>query len=137
VAPVAGALLGFVAEEHRHPVGRPVFKTGVTVTSRQGGSTPPSFAKFSNAPEEGPEMTLQAKLDQIKQGAMQRIPADTLAVMEGATKALRASGILDGVIRVGSRLPPFALANQNGAVIRSEDLLQRGAIVLTVFRGHW
>ncbi|MCB1749163.1 MAG: hypothetical protein H6977_03750 [Gammaproteobacteria bacterium] len=82
-------------------------------------------------------MTLQAKLDEIKQGAIKMIPADKFAVMEGATKALRASGILDGVIRVGAKLPPFALANQSGAVIRSEDLLQRGAIVLTVFRGHW
>ncbi|MGE0483836.1 MAG: hypothetical protein AB7Q81_06835 [Gammaproteobacteria bacterium] len=82
-------------------------------------------------------MTLQAKLDQIKQGAAKMIPADKFAVMDSATKALRASGILDGVVRVGSKLPPFALANQSGAIIRSEDLLQRGAIVLTVFRGHW
>jgi len=78
-------------------------------------------------------MTLQAKLDATKQGAMARIPADELA----ATDSLRNSGIPDGVIAVGSRLPPFALSNQNGAQIRSEDLFARGAVVLTVFRGHW
>ena len=82
-------------------------------------------------------MTLQAKLDAIKQGAMARIPAEKLAVMQAATDKLRSSGILDRLIAVGSKLPPFALTNQNGAQIRSEDLLARGAVVLTVFRGHW
>jgi len=82
-------------------------------------------------------MTLQAKLDAIKHGAMSRIPADKLAVMQAATDTLRGSGILDRLIAVGSKLPPFALTNQNGAQIRSEDLLARGAVVLTVFRGHW
>ncbi|MEQ8232055.1 MAG: hypothetical protein RLW61_08955 [Gammaproteobacteria bacterium] len=82
-------------------------------------------------------MSLQQKLTAIKEGAVKRIPPDKLATMEAATNALRASGILDGVIQPGAKLPPFALANQHGKVIRSEDLLQRGAIVLTVFRGHW
>ncbi|MEQ8662113.1 MAG: hypothetical protein RLW62_14950 [Gammaproteobacteria bacterium] len=82
-------------------------------------------------------VSLQVKLTAIREGAAQRIPPDKLATMEAATKALRASGIMDGVIQPGARLPAFALANQHGKVIRSEDLLQRGAIVLTVFRGHW
>ena len=82
-------------------------------------------------------MSLQAKLDEIKQGAMKRIPPDTLKAMLAATDTLRASGIMDGVIQPGTKLPPFALTNQNGEEIRSADLLARGAVVLTVFRGHW
>ena len=57
--------------------------------------------------------------------------------MLAATDALRASGIMDRVIKVGARMPAFALHNQSGALIRSEDLLARGAVVLSVFRGHW
>ena len=82
-------------------------------------------------------MSLQAKLDAIKKGAMERIPADALNTMGAATDALRNSGILDGVIKVGQPLPPFELANQRGEVVRSADLLGQGAVVLTVFRGHW
>lgn len=82
-------------------------------------------------------MSLKAKLETIKQGAAARIPAATLARMADATRDLRASGILERVITPGRRLPAFALPNQAGALIRSEDLLARGAVVLTVFRGRW
>ena len=82
-------------------------------------------------------MSLKEKLDAIKAGAMQRIPADTLEKMLAATDALRDSGILDGVIKAGTKLPPFSLKNQNGEVVNTDDLLKQGAVVLTVFRGHW
>jgi len=82
-------------------------------------------------------VSLKQKLEAIKEGALKRIPPDKLEKMTAATNALRASGIMDGVIQPGARLPAFALANQHGEMIRSEDLLQRGAVVLTVFRGHW
>jgi hypothetical protein len=82
-------------------------------------------------------MTLKAKLDQIKAGAAQKIPPEVFKKMGAATNELRDSGIMDGVVKVGSKFPPFALSNQSGVQIRSEDLLARGAVVLTVFRGHW
>ena len=54
-----------------------------------------------------------------------------------ATKELRDSGIMDGVIKVGDTLPPFALQNADGVEVSSASLLAQGAVVLTVFRGHW
>ncbi len=82
-------------------------------------------------------MSLKDKLDQIRAGAASRIPAATLATMSAATRQLRASGILDTVPGVGASLPPFALPNSRGDIVRSSQLLDRGAVVLTVFRGHW
>jgi peroxiredoxin len=57
--------------------------------------------------------------------------------MHRATDDLRASGILDGVIKVGDRLPPFALQNAFGQEVRSSELLANGPLVLAVFRGTW
>ena len=57
--------------------------------------------------------------------------------MHRATADLRASGILDRVIKVGDPLPPFALKNAFGQQVRSADLLATGPLVLTVFRGSW
>ena len=57
--------------------------------------------------------------------------------MHRATDDLRASGILDGVIKVGDRLPAFALKNAFGQEVRSSELLAKGRLVLTVFRGSW
>jgi hypothetical protein len=53
------------------------------------------------------------------------------------TDDLRASGILDGVIKVGDPLPLFALKNAFGQEVRSSELLAKGLFVLTVFRGSW
>jgi len=57
--------------------------------------------------------------------------------MHRATEELRASGIMDRVIKVGDRLPSFALPNAYGQEVHSSDLLVRGPLVLTFFRGAW
>jgi hypothetical protein len=82
-------------------------------------------------------MTLAERLDTIRQGADKRIPPDKRAIMHRATEDPRASGILDGVIKVGDPLPPFALQNAFGQEVRSSGLLANGPLVLTVFRGTW
>lgn len=82
-------------------------------------------------------MSLQDKLDAYKAGFKEKVPAETRAVMERATADLRASGILEKTIKTGDALPPFELKNQNGEIVRSEDLLARGPLVVTFFRGVW
>lgn len=82
-------------------------------------------------------MSLARKLDAIRASGAKRIPAEKRAVMGAALQALRDSGIESGFIKVGDRLPDFALGNARGQVVRSADLLNRGTVVLTVFRGHW
>ena len=82
-------------------------------------------------------MSLATKLDAIREAGAKRIPEDKRAVMGAAQQALRDSGIDSGFIRVGDPLPEFALGNARGQVVRSADLLNRGTVVLTVFRGHW
>jgi hypothetical protein len=82
-------------------------------------------------------MSLAEKLDEIRAGAVKTIPEDRLAIMHRATDDLRASGIMDQVLKVGDRLPDFALKNTEGDEVQSSALLSQGAVVLTVFRGSW
>jgi hypothetical protein len=82
-------------------------------------------------------MTLAERLGTIRQGADKRIPPDKRAIMHRATNDLRSSGILDGVIKVGDRLPSFALKNAFGQEVRSPELFASGPLILTVFRGTW
>jgi peroxiredoxin len=44
---------------------------------------------------------------------------------------------MDRVIKGGDRLPTFALSNADGQEVRAADLLARGPLVLTFFRGGW
>lgn len=82
-------------------------------------------------------MSLAEKLDAIREAGAKRIPEDKRAIMGRATADLRDSGILDGVPKVGDRLPDFSLKNAQGVEIHSANLLSQGAVVLTVFRGVW
>jgi len=38
---------------------------------------------------------------------------------------------------VGARAPAFSLSNQDQVQVSSENLLQRGPLVISFFRGHW
>ncbi len=55
---------------------------------------------------------------------------DFLAHLDGMEIARRALG-------VGQSMPPFLLPDAEGRLVASEDLLQRGPLVVTFFRGSW
>lgn len=57
--------------------------------------------------------------------------------MQRATDELTGSGILERVLKEGDSIPPFELPNLKGDLISSEDLLQRGNLVMTFYRGVW
>ncbi|MBT4162103.1 MAG: hypothetical protein HOC70_06030 [Gammaproteobacteria bacterium] len=82
-------------------------------------------------------MSLSEKLDQIRAGAEENIPAPALEQMHKATAELQNSGILDRMIKPGDPLPAFALPNQADEMVSSVDLLARGPMILTVYRGLW
>ena len=82
-------------------------------------------------------MSLAEQLDAIRAGAAKRVPPEQRAIMAEATNSLRESGILDGVPKVGDPLPDFALRNAEGKDVRSRELLARGPLVATFFRGVW
>ena len=50
-------------------------------------------------------MTLQQRLDRIREGFEKQAPAEALAIMHRATDDLRSSGILDGVVGEGQEAP--------------------------------
>lgn len=82
-------------------------------------------------------MTLATTLEAMREASAKRIPADKAAIMHRATEDLRAPGVMGRVIKLGDRLPPFALPNADGHEVRSADLLAKGPLVLTFFRGSW
>jgi len=82
-------------------------------------------------------MSLREKLDSIRAGSAERIPAEARLVMHHATDELRASGLLAGVAEVGDSMPEFDLENHTGELVRSADLLLDGPLVVTFFRGFW
>jgi len=82
-------------------------------------------------------MSLADKLAATRAASAGRIPPEKAAIMHRATEDLRRSGIMDRIVNVGAAAPAFALANHDGRRVASGDLLARGPLVISFFRGSW
>jgi hypothetical protein len=87
-------------------------------------------------------MTLQQELDDFKAqfesgGPPRNAPKSIIEVFHRATEELCQSGLAERALRNGDRAPAFILNNQDGNSISSAELLAKGPLVITFFRGHW
>jgi peroxiredoxin len=90
----------------------------------------------SGWPEE--RVSLQDQLDGITTRTRSLVQADRLAISEHAIADLMHTGVEDHILPAGAAAPAFALQDaETGRVIRSEDLLALGPLVVKFFRGRW
>lgn len=83
-------------------------------------------------------MTLQDKLDALKtKFETEMAPPEVVAVLHRVTDELIASGQADRSLHAGDRAPAFTLPDPDGKLVSSQDLLAKGPIVLTFYRGVW
>jgi peroxiredoxin len=87
-------------------------------------------------------MSLQDKLDafkaDFKAGKLPwRAPAEIHPIMERATAELIASGQASRAIKAGDLAPHFRLRDQDGNEVSSAELLEKGPLVVTFYRGVW
>ncbi|MEO9947453.1 peroxiredoxin-like family protein [Paraglaciecola sp.] len=73
-----------------------------------------------------------AQIDKTRQGnpefaqKVDKLLADAVAFKQG-----------DSALTVGSKAPSFILPDANGVQVKSSDLLDKGALVVTFYRGSW
>ena len=82
-------------------------------------------------------MTLQDKLNAYKAEPKPHAPPELGAVSGRTIAALKASGQAERALKAGDRAPPFDLPDQDGAAASSADLLRKGPVVLSFYRGVW
>lgn len=82
-------------------------------------------------------MTLQDKLDAITAHTRELVQPERLAVSERAIEELFATRIEERLLKPGERAPAFALLEASGKLVRSEDMLALGPLVVSFFRGRW
>ncbi len=58
--------------------------------------------------------TIAEQLTERREASRARVPAETREIMEGATNDLRQSGIVDGALNVGGKIPRFVLNDAVG-----------------------
>ncbi|EQA97575.1 hypothetical protein L286_22450 [Sphingobium sp. HDIP04] len=88
------------------------------------------------------DMTLQAKLDAFKTDfeagkPPYNVPRAVIETMHRATAELIASGAATRALKAGDKAPSFTLNDPDGNPVSSEDLLAKGPLVVSFYRGVW
>lgn len=87
-------------------------------------------------------MSLQEKLDAFKADfeagkPPYSVPHSVIETMHRATAELIASGAAQQALKAGDAAPAFTLNDPDGKPVSSAELLDRGPLVVTFYRGVW
>lgn len=84
-------------------------------------------------------MSLKEKLDAFRADVESgtRIPSSVVEKLHKSTEELVASGQAARAKKAGDRAPTFVLENTDGRTINLPDLLVKGPVALTFYRGVW
>ena len=87
-------------------------------------------------------MTLQAKLDAFKADfeagkPPYNVPHSVIETMHRATAELTATGLAERAKKVGDKAPAFLLKDPEGNTVSSKELLAKGPLIVTFYRGVW
>ena len=83
------------------------------------------------------DVPLKQRLTDIKAGIAQYVRPDNQAINERSVQELRDSGIAQQMLPAGAKAPEFTLPDQHGKPVSSAELLSKGPLVISFFRGRW
>jgi peroxiredoxin len=84
-----------------------------------------------------PPPRLNDELQAIRAAARERLPPALWDGLAATIERLRMLQVADQSLAAGELLPDFALPDAAGRVVTSDELLDRGPLVLAFFRGGW
>ena len=82
-------------------------------------------------------MTLKEDIEKFKEQFIKNVPAETQRVMQEEADRLERSGVTNKCLTKGGKAPSFALTNQENKLISSAELLAKGPLVVSFYRGGW
>lgn len=82
-------------------------------------------------------MSLNQEIQALSVQYNKALPEKARSVIQVDNERLARSGIAEGALKAGDKAPPFSLPNARATTVSSVDLLARGPIVLSFYRGGW
>ncbi len=80
---------------------------------------------------------LEQELQKLSNKSRSAMPPEVAATLRQATEELVRSGIAERSLPEGAKAPDFVLPDVRGKRVKFSDLLARGPVVLTFYRGGW
>ena len=81
--------------------------------------------------------SLKAQIDAYNVQKEAKLPADVLALMNTTNEELIAQHVRDNALQVGQKVANFSLANHCGDTVALTDLLAKGPVIISFYRGGW
>lgn len=82
-------------------------------------------------------VNLAKKIDEINKNLATQLPVEIIEVFNQSIQDLKSSKIEEHSIKVGDKFPNFSLRNTNNQIIQLNELLKKGKVIITFFRGTW
>ncbi len=82
-------------------------------------------------------MSLEQQLGKRRTPSAVNIPAQKYDIMQRSTKELQEIELSKNAFKKGQTIPSFELTNASGVIIKSVELLRKGPLVISFYRGGW
>lgn len=82
-------------------------------------------------------MSLKDSIEEFRKQFLAQVPEEIQAIMQTATDELKQSGLEDQCCKTGDKAPDFSLPNIKGDKLTLTELLDKGPVVLSFYRGGW
>ena len=82
-------------------------------------------------------MSLKEELEKFLAQFQKDVPEEVRTIITTESERLAQSGIADQSLKVGDKAPAFSLSNGAGKTVSSNDLLSKGPLVVSFYRGGW
>jgi len=82
-------------------------------------------------------MSLMQELESSKKEIFSTLSKETVATLLKTTDELVRTGIAAKTLKQGDQIPAFALKDAHGKTISSGELLKKGPLVISFYRGGW
>lgn len=82
-------------------------------------------------------MAIKAELEAFSRELEAEVGDDAQRLFDGQIEQARRDGVPGRSLKVGSKAPNFSLPGATGEPVELRQLLQKGRIVLTFYRGGW
>jgi len=81
--------------------------------------------------------TLAMELAELVKNVGANLPPEKLKIMGRVIEELKTGGVGSHALKVGAKAPQFRLRSSQGEWVSSSDLLAKGPLVISFYRGGW
>lgn len=83
------------------------------------------------------DKSLTEQLKERAEVSAQNSPQKTRMIMENAIEELRNSTVMQSALKKGDKIPKFSLNDVKRGKVDSHELLKKGPLIITFYRGGW